>query len=142
MFSPIVTSVSVFMAVVFGQLYLLYTTITFIFEAQYRFGHNVTGLSFLGLGVGMFVGVGIFGAVSDHTLIARARNSDGGDLKPEYRLPLVVYGVILISTGLFIYGWTAEKHIMWIVPIIGTFFVGTGLMSTFVSLREPSDTWP
>lgn len=136
LFSPVVSLISISMAVVFGKLYLLYTTITFVFEAQYNFSHKFTGLSFLGLGVGMFVGVGVFGAVSDRKMMSRANESEGGELKPEYRLPIMFYGITLISMGFFIYGWTAENHIMWIVPIIGTFFVGTGLMATFVSSSE------
>jgi len=136
LYSPVVNLISIFMAIVFGQLYLLYTTITFVFEDQYGFRHKVTGLSFLGLGVGMFVGVGVFGAVSDRKMMSNANESEGGEMKPEYRLPIMVYGVILISTGFFIYGWTAENNIMWIVPILGTFLVGTGLMATFVSLSE------
>ncbi|KAH6665542.1 major facilitator superfamily domain-containing protein [Halenospora varia] len=132
LFSPIVTLLSVFIAVVYGQLYLLYTTITFVFEAQYHFAHRLTGLTFLGLGVGMLLGAGVFGAVSDRTLKAKAKKSEGGEMKPEYRLPVMIYGAILIPIGLFIYGWTAEKKVMWIAPIIGTAFVGAGMMATFI----------
>ena len=39
---------------------------------------------------------------------------------------------ILVPIGLFLYGWTAEKHVHWIVPIIGTAFVGVGLLATFM----------
>ncbi|RDL40094.1 MFS general substrate transporter [Venustampulla echinocandica] len=141
LFSPIVTLLSVFIAVVYGQLYLLYTTITFVFEAQYHFAHRVTGLAFLGLGVGMLLGAGVFGAVSDRTLKSKARVNEGGELKPEYRLPVMVYGAILIPIGLFIYGWTAEKKSMWIIPIIGTGFVGAGMMATFVSSRSNSSSF-
>ena len=37
--------------------------------------------------------------------------------------------------GLFIYGWTAEKHVQWIVPIIGTSLVGIGLLATFMPIQ-------
>jgi len=40
----------------------------------------------------------------------------------------------LVPIGLFIYGWTAEKHVHWIVPIIGTAFVGVGLLATFMPI--------
>lgn len=138
LFSPIVTLLSVFIAVVYGQLYLLYTTITFVFEAQYHFAHRVTGLAFLGLGVGMLLGAGVFGAVSDRILKSKAKENESGELKPEYRLPVMVYGAIIIPIGLFIYGWTAETKAMWIIPIIGTGFVGAGMMATFVSFVSSS----
>ncbi|EPE24116.1 MFS general substrate transporter [Glarea lozoyensis ATCC 20868] len=132
MFSPIVLLLSIFVAFVFGQLYLLYTTITFVFEARFHFGTSIAGLSFLGLAVGMLLGAGIFGALSDQTLKSRAKKSENCEMKPEYRLPIMVYGAILIPIGLIIYGWTAEKTDAWIAPIIGTAIVGTGMMATFI----------
>ena len=35
----------------------------------------------------------------------------------------------------FIYGWTAEKHVQWMVPIIGTGLVGLGLLATFMPIQ-------
>lgn len=35
--------------------------------------------------------------------------------------------------GLFWYGWTAENKMHWIAPIIGTGFMGAGIIVTFVS---------
>lgn len=40
----------------------------------------------------------------------------------------------LIPIGLFVYGWTAEKHVHWIVPIIGTALVGLGLLAIFMPI--------
>lgn len=36
---------------------------------------------------------------------------------------------------MFIYGWTADKHVFWIVPIIGTGLVGLGLLATFMPIQ-------
>ncbi len=36
---------------------------------------------------------------------------------------------------MFLYGWTAEKHVFWIVPIIGTGIVGIGLLATFMPIQ-------
>lgn len=38
----------------------------------------------------------------------------------------------LIPAGLFWYGWSAQAHTHWIVPIIGTSFVGFGILGIFV----------
>jgi len=32
-------------------------------------------------------------------------------------------------------GWTAEKHVFWFVPILGTGFVGLGLLATFLPIQ-------
>lgn len=56
----------------------------------------------------------------------------------RYRLESLIFGSIAIPIGLFIYGWTAEYHVHSAVPIVGTAFVGFGVMFTFVriSLRD------
>ena len=45
----------------------------------------------------------------------------------------MIYGAVAIPIGLFIYGWTAQYEIHWIVPIIATSFPGFGVVLTFVS---------
>lgn len=35
--------------------------------------------------------------------------------------------------GLFLYGWTAERHVQWMAPITGTGLVGLAVMLTFIS---------
>ena len=118
-FSPIVLAMSTFMAVVYGYLYLLFTTITEVFEKEYHFSQGAVGLTYLGIGLGMFIGLIGFGAASDRVVKRMAQN---GTMKPEYRLPPMIPGAACVPIGLFIYGWTAEKHAFWIAPIIGTGF--------------------
>ena len=33
------------------------------------------------------------------------------------------------------YGWTADKHVFWLVPILGTGIVGFGLLATFMPIQ-------
>ncbi|KAL4795383.1 major facilitator superfamily domain-containing protein [Aspergillus venezuelensis] len=44
---------------------------------------------------------------------------NGGRGLPEYRLPILVVGALLIPIGLFWYGWSARSDIHWIMPNIG-----------------------
>ena len=82
----------------------------------------------------MFIGMFVFGALSDRMLKAKAAKT--GVMKPEYRLPLLLPGAVFIPVGIFIYGWTAEKHVFWFVPILGTAFLGVGLIGVFVSFEH------
>lgn len=133
-FSPIVLALSTYMAVVYGYLYLLFTTITEVFETTYHFSSGSVGLTYLGIGIGCLVGVGAFGYLSDRILkLMTARN--GGEAKPEFRLPPMIPGSFTIPIGLFLYGWTADKGVQWIVPIIGTSLVGFGLLATFMPIQ-------
>jgi multidrug resistance protein len=130
--SPIVLSLSVYMAVVYGYLYLLFTTLTLVFEDTYHFSQGAVGLSFLGIGIGSMLGLIIFGALSDKTV---KKMSAKGEMKPEYRLPPLIPGSLVIPIGLFWYGWSADKGIHWIMPIIGTSLVGLGLLATFMPIQ-------
>ncbi|OJJ48235.1 hypothetical protein ASPZODRAFT_62938 [Penicilliopsis zonata CBS 506.65] len=130
-FSPIVLFLSTYCAVVYGILYLIFTTLAFVFEGIYGFSQGTVGLSFLGIGVGCAVGLAISGAGSD-TLVTRL--SHGGERKPEYRLPQMILGAVLLPIGMFWYGWSVHARVHWICPIIGTSFVGMGMMTIFMSV--------
>ena len=104
---------------------------TDVFETQYNFSQGSVGLAYLGVGVGSFIGLFFLGAISDR-LQQRLTISNGGVSKPEYRLPPMFVGSWPIPLALFWYGWTAEKKDAWILPIIGTAFLGIGMIIAFV----------
>lgn len=96
LFSPIVLAMSIHMAIVYGYLYLLFTTITEVFETEYHFSQGAVGLTYLGIGLGMFVGLIAFGAASDRIVKKKSVN---GEMKPEYRLPPMIPGAFCIPAG-------------------------------------------
>lgn len=132
--SPIVALMSIYAAFVYGILYLLYTTLTFVFEQNYGFSPGETGLTYIGSGVGMFLGLfGVMGA-SDRLLKSKAAKH-GGEMKPEYRLlPLMACGW-LMPVGIFIYGWTIEYSVQWAVPLFGTLLFGAGIIPAIICIQ-------
>lgn len=133
--SPIVFLMSLYVATVYGYLYLMFTTFPRVFQNQYGFSNGSVGLTYLGAGLGAFFGLAFCGAVSDR-IVVRLTKSNGGAPKPEYRLPIMFIGALIVPIGLFLYGWTADQKVHWIVPIIGTGFVGAGMFAVFVSCAE------
>jgi multidrug resistance protein len=133
--SPIVFLLSLHAAIVYSYLYLCFTTFPFVFGDQYGFGSGASGLATLGLGVGSIVGVAFCGA-SAEALSKYLTQKNGGEPQPEYRLPTLVVGGLCVPVGLFWYGWTAENKTHWIAPIIGTGFMGAGIIITFVSFLD------
>lgn len=105
-----------------------------VFIGQYGWSVEVSGLSYIGLGLGMFSGVVVQAMVGDRMMKwLEARN---GRSKPEDRLPLMALMAPTIPIAMFWFGWSADKHTHWIVPIIGTFPIGIGFVFTLV--RGPS----
>lgn len=129
--SPIVFGLSLYIAVAYGYLYLVFTTMTGVFEGQYGISASNVGLTYLGIGVGEFIGLIAFGMYSDKHLQSQAR---GGEMKPEYRLPLMWPAVFLLPAGLILYGWSAQYKVHWFVPILGTALQGVALSYSFMPI--------
>jgi hypothetical protein len=111
--SPIVAAMCIYLAVMYGLLYILFTTFTFVFEEVYHFSTSAAGLSFLGSGIGTILGLGYCGAMSDR--IIKQKVDAGKTLKPEDRLPnmITIPGSLGIPFGLILYAWVTDKHIHW-----------------------------
>jgi MFS family permease len=132
--SPIVFLFSTYMAIVYGILYLLLTTFYRVFQGTYGFTTGSVGLVFIGFGIGAAIALVVSGVISDRMLKNfTARN--GGKPKPEYRLPMLFAGAFLIPISLFLYGWTADKKVHWIVPIIATGLLGMGQFSILMPIQ-------
>ncbi|KAF9890222.1 hypothetical protein FE257_006134 [Aspergillus nanangensis] len=135
LFSPIITMMCIYIAVLYGLLYILFTTFTFVFEGQYHFSTGAAGLSFLGSGVGMLLGLSYIASLSDRAI--KKKISQNQIPKPEDRLGLhmVLPGSLSIPIGLFIYGWTTEKLVHWIVPEIGCAMLGFGMIVIMMCIQ-------
>ncbi|KAL9115089.1 MAG: hypothetical protein Q9227_000883 [Pyrenula ochraceoflavens] len=129
LFSPIVAMMSLYLGVVYGYLYLVLTTFTEILERIYNFSAIGAGLSFIGMGLGL-----TFGSISCFFLLDKSANNKHAETSevPEKRLLILLIGSFVMPTGLFLYGWTAEKALPWILPVVGTGFIGCGLMVTSI----------
>lgn len=121
--SPIVLLLSIYTAFMFGLIYLLFTTFPAVFEETYGFAPGISGLAYLGLGVGMIFSIALFSVLSDKLL----HQPRGGTLaRPELRLVLMMWTSSLVPIGFFWYGWSAQYKTHWIVPILGTLVIGLG----------------
>lgn len=87
------------------------------------------------MGIGLLLGLAMIGTTSDRILKHLANKYSDGKVKPEYRLPPVMFTGPAIPIGLIIYGWTTQFHIQWAVPLLGSLFVGMGIISTFLSIN-------
>lgn len=140
-FSPICTVFALYMALVYGYLYLLFTSVAFVFQQSYHFSTSMVGLVYIGLGLGSLLGMAWF-AVDSKKVMAKAVAETGAPrVKPEVRLALLPHGTIILPVGFFIYGWTANYLTHWIAPVIGLVIIGLGeyLISSLFRLSFPSD---
>ncbi|KAF2234594.1 MFS general substrate transporter [Viridothelium virens] len=104
---PIVLALSIYMAFIYGLLYLFLTFYPIVFQGVH--GMN-PGPSY-----------------------NRKLAKNGGMPIPEWRLPIVIAGGVAFSVGLFWFGWTGfTRDIHWIVPTLSGLLTGFGIMSIFL----------
>ncbi|KXJ93647.1 major facilitator superfamily domain-containing protein [Microdochium bolleyi] len=133
-FSPICTVFAVYMAMVYGYLYLLFTSVAFVFQQSYRFSTSNVGLVYIGLGVGSLLGMAWFAAQSNKAVQTAMKETGAARVKPEIRLKLLPHGTLILPIGFFIYGWTAHYHTHWIAPVIGLTIIGLGNILCFMTV--------
>lgn len=117
-------------AILLGILYLFFGAFPLIFSTNHGFNLWQVGLSFLGIGCGLIIGVSTDPVW--HRVRARliskmdGESSKPGHEEPEFRLPPAILGAFIAPIGLFLFAWTSYPSIHWIVPIIGSLLFGTG----------------
>lgn len=128
---PIVTSLSVYMAFIYGLLYLFLTAYPFVFQGVHRFSPGVSGLTFFGMIIGQII-AGIV-VLLQQPWYQRKLAKNNNMPVPEWRLPSVIAGGAAFAVGLFWFGWSGYRaDVHWIVPTISGLLTGFGLMSIFL----------
>ncbi|CAG7964050.1 unnamed protein product [Penicillium nalgiovense] len=137
-FLPVLLSVY-YASVAFGSLYVLNISVEHTFaEAPYNFSTIIVGLLYIPNSLGYMV-TSIFGGKWMDSIMQReAKKANRYDekgklvLRPEDRMRENAWlGAFLYPAALIWYGWTAEKGVFWLVPMIANFFFGMGSMLIF-----------
>ncbi|PHH86414.1 hypothetical protein CDD83_10280 [Cordyceps sp. RAO-2017] len=137
-FEPMCLCLCLFSALLLGILYLLFGAMPLVFGTNHDFNLWNNGLAFLGIAVGVLLGVAtdpLWYRVRIH-LIRRHERETGvkDDSEPEFRLPPAILGSVLVPIGLFTFGWSTYPWVPWIVPIIGSAIFGTGNVLLFTGI--------
>ncbi|KAI0269964.1 MFS general substrate transporter [Gloeopeniophorella convolvens] len=117
-------------SLILGILYLTFEAFPVIFQEKHGFNMQMTGLTFLGIGLGLLIGLATTpywnGRYRRHVI-------EHGDPPPEFRLIMGQVGGILVSVSLYWLAFTTYKHVHWIVPIIASVPFGTGTYFVYTS---------
>jgi len=131
---PIIQLLGLYMAFIYGTVYLILTTIPVIFVELYHQEIGIAGLNYIALGIGLTCSSQINARLLDRVYL-RFKQKNGGVGKPEYRLPSMIPGTIALPVGLFITGWAAQEHVHWAVTDFGIMLVGVGMILNFQSIQ-------
>ncbi|CCM06195.1 uncharacterized protein FIBRA_08438 [Fibroporia radiculosa] len=125
---------SLYLALMYGIYYLMFTTFPQLFIGTYHFTTGTSGLAYIGLGLGFMSATVVGASVADRLYKSLARRNNG-IAKPEMRIPALFFGSLFVPIGLFWYGWSAQAGLHWIMPIIGTAIFGFGTMTAYLPIQ-------
>ena len=110
---PIVFTMAMYQAILYGTMYALYTNYPTIFGSEpYMFSSLSVGLLYLAPGFGSLFAVIVLIPRID-TIYNSLTKKHNGIAKPEYRLPLANVGSVLVPLSLLWFGWCIQMHVQW-----------------------------
>ncbi len=129
----IVFLLSLYIAIIYGTLFMLFGAFPIVYQEKRGWSEGVGGLAFIGVLVGMMIGVTY--SILDNTRYKNTvKKSEGGRAPPEARLPPSLVGSVSLPIGLFWFAWTNAPSIHWSVSIIASAPFGFGMVVVFISL--------
>ncbi|KAJ5804113.1 uncharacterized protein N7518_000416 [Penicillium psychrosexuale] len=134
-YPPILITVY-YTSIVFATYYLICVSIEDTFALPpYSWSSILVGVAYIPGGLGLLFGAIVGGRWQDYIMTRTARKegqyNDMGDLilHPVDRIgENCLLAGILFPGALLWWGWTADKHEFWLVPLLGNFFYGLGGM--------------
>jgi hypothetical protein len=117
---------------VYGILYLCFTAYPIVFRDIRGWSLGLSGLAFLGIGIGVLV------TIACEPLVRRLINNhkvdpETGKVHPEAMVSFVCICSILIPIGELWFAWTcAPASIHWIVPLLAGIPFGAGNTGVFI----------
>ncbi|KAK8021495.1 MFS multidrug transporter [Apiospora arundinis] len=128
---PILFLLSLYMAFVYGILYLDFTAYPYVFQQTRHWDAGISGLTFLGIGTGMAIATAASPYIN--RIYGHHVKKLGGP-KPEARLPHLIFLSWLIPVGLFWFAWTANAH--WASCIVSGIPFGIGFVTLFLGITS------
>ncbi|KAJ5516120.1 hypothetical protein N7527_007680 [Penicillium freii] len=129
---PIVLLFSIYMAIIYGTLYMLFAAYPIVFQEVRGWSEGIGGLAFLGILVGMVMAV-IY-TFPENFRYAKKCSQTTDRLAPELRLPPSMVGGIALPIGLFWFAWTNSPNIHWMASVAAGAPFGFGMVLVFLSV--------
>ncbi|KAJ5579645.1 uncharacterized protein N7459_005630 [Penicillium hispanicum] len=131
---PIVLLLSLYMAIVYGTLYMLFDAFPIVFQEIRGWSEGIGSLPFIAVMIGMMIAVCL--NMYDNKRYVRIHKQHNGFAPPEARLPPTMLGGIAVPIGLFWFAWTNYTSIPWIVCVLATAPFGFGMVLVFLGIMN------
>ena len=140
---PIFQILALYISYIFGLVYLALTTFATLWTDEYGESVSIAGLNYLALAFGYIIGTQSCSRFIEIIYKHLQKTRGQGTGQPEFRLPLLLPGALLVPIGLLWYGWSAQHHLHWIMPDIGIALFAIGVkFSTQCTALYALDVYP
>jgi hypothetical protein len=78
----------------------------------------ISNLHYISIAIGFTASGQIGGRIMDRIYRSLSKEAGGKGL-PEFRIPYMLPGMIIMPMGLFWYGWSAERKLHWVMVNFG-----------------------
>ncbi|RKU46752.1 hypothetical protein DL546_004383 [Coniochaeta pulveracea] len=131
----IVQVLATYLMFLYGQLYLQLSTFPKLWQTRYHESIEIGGLNYISLGIGLFLGAQVCAPLQDRIYAYLKRREGVSVGRPEFRIPMMVPGAVVVPIGLLLYGWSAQYTVHWIVPNIGVALFAFGTIVGFQCIQ-------
>lgn len=132
---PIIQILALYQAYNYGLLYLFISTIPMLFRDRYHESLGIAGLNYIALALGSLIAAQICAPMNDKLYRVFKSHYEMQEGVPEYRIPLMVLGAVITPIGMFLYGWSAQYTIFWLVPDIGIALYALGSLICYQCIQ-------
>lgn len=131
---PIIQILALYNAYLYGNIYILYADYIDLWTDIYGESIEIAGLNYISIAIGSAIAAECCTLINDRIYRTLSKRN-GGKGAPEFRIPIMLPATLVLSAGMFWYGWTAERKMHWIMPNIGTSIFVAGALACTISVN-------
>jgi len=133
---PIVFLLSLYMAIIYGVLYMLFGAYPIVYRLGRGWNEGVSGLPFAGVAIGMIAAVSYTIFYDNNRYLRCVKKAPSGFAAPEDRLPPAIVGGVALPIGLFWFAWTNSPSVPWPASVAAGIPFGFGMVLVFLSIMN------
>ena len=135
---PIIILIALYLTVIYIILFTFLDGYDFVFAQTYGFSEGITGLSFIGIGIGLCLASVLVPIIYKWAKndLAKIKEQGGTRLPPEFRLWFAMFGAPAIPISMLWMGWTAYPGISYWSPLGASVLFGYGILCVFISCYQ------
>jgi len=122
---PSIAFTALYTALIYGIFYSFFEAFPLVYNVMYHFNLGELGLTFLSVSIGVILSIAWYWWYIYYVVEPSIRQNGLGE--PERRLIPALFVTWFVPVGLFIFGWTSNPDIHWIVSCIGIVITTVGI---------------